>query len=612
MKPEQIEEKTKQTVTPVTDVFETLAEALTNSDPAVRQGAVKELGKRKEKRALNALVELLTDDETKVRMEAASALNELGWRPANESDQARQAVASQRFQLAATLGQAAIDPLLLLLKDQTASFRMAALETLAKIGGAKIFKPVIEVLKDENPHVRAVAVQALCKVGNLEAVEPLAKLVRDNSWEVRSVVLDALTSLQTPSSVDIVIKFIKDESPDLRQRACEILADMADHRAIGALAMALVDHEINVRTSALLALQQIDSNWENSEFTRTAAQELLPSLKDNESSIRQAAADALRRIGQTRAMNAYLTSDLTSVPQPAIKTLLASLQSCNRDVRQAAVEALGRIGDVSMIPHLVEALRDQDEWVREAALYALNTLSWQPANDSELVLKAVILQRWETAILFDTVALYPLVMMLSSQSPEICTGAVDALGKIGNTNAIEPLTVLLQHPDKSVRNAAVAALRTLGWQTEDPTQCVSQAIELRDWQAVAQYGAVAVQPLISTIKGNQKDRELCDGAAATLATISDPAALKLLLPFVRDGQIAASVVQSIQLILESGPANVDEADLKAVGNFTNVVQFQYSFDARYNSYVRSGMQSVDTSRLKKLAMQQLVRRGLAE
>ena len=612
MKPDNIEEKPKTSAAqPAADVFETLAEAVTNADPAVRQSAAREFGKRKEKRAISVLVELLTDEDAKVRMEAGNALNELGWRPANDVDQARHAVALQRFQIAATFGEPAIQPLLLLLKDDTAGFRMAALETLAKIGGAQVYQPFIEALTDENPHVRAVVVQALSKIGNPEAVESIGKLVRDNSWEVRSVVLDALATFRIPSSTDVAVKLLRDESPDIRQRTCEVLADLGDRRAIGALALTLVDLETNVRTAAVLALQQIDSDWENSEFIRTAAQDLLPSLKHHDISIRQAAADALRRIGHVRAMNAYLTSDLTSVPPAATKTLLTSLKSCHRDVRQAAAEALGRIGDPSVIPYLVQSLRDEDEWVREAAIYSLNLLNWQPANDRELVLKAVILQRWETAILFDAVALEPLVMMLNSQNAETCKGAIDAIAKIGNPYAIEPLTVMLQHPSKSVRNAAAEALRALGWQTEDPTQCVLQAIELRDWQTIAQYGAVAVQPLISAIKANQKDRELCDAAAATLAIISDPAALKLLLPSVRDGQIAGSIVQALHHILESASSSVEEQDLRTISNLANVVQFQYSFDARYNSYVRTGMQSVDTTRLKRLAMQELVRRGLA-
>jgi HEAT repeat protein len=554
---------------------------------------------------------MLTDEDTSVRLEAANSLNEMGWRPANEIDQAKHAVASQKFQLAASIGQPAIPYLLLLLKDKAASFRMASLETMAKVGGPQVYQPFIEVLRDENPHVRAVSVQALSKMGNPDAIEPISRLSRDSSWEVRSIALDALASFKAPGAVDAVFKFLRDESADLRQRACEVLADLGDHRAIAPLTLALADAESHVRTAAVLALQQLDSNWDSSEHTRAAAQDLLPFLKHNDIFIRQAAADTLRRIGQVRAMNAYLTSDLTSVPTAATRTLLASLRSSNRNLRQAAAEALGRLGDVNVIPHLVQALRDEDEWVREAAIYSLNLLNWQPANDSELVWKAVILQRWETAILFDSVALEPLVMMLNSQNPEICRGAIDALAKIGNTAAIEPLVVMLKHPDKAVRAAAANALRGLGWASNDPAEAVMQAIELRDWQSIAQYGVVAVQPLISVIKANQKDRELCDAAAAALSLVSDAAAFKVLLPSVRDGQIAASVVHALQQILEQNPSGVEEADIRAVNGFSNVVQFQYSFDARYNSYVRSGMQSIDTTRVKKLAMQELVRRGLA-
>ena len=61
--------------------------------------------------------------------------------------------------------------------------------------------------------------------------------------------------------------------------------------------------------------------------------------------------------------------------------LVDSLRDFDRDFRQAAVEALGRIGDVNAITPLVSALDDQDEWVGRAAALALNHLNWEPAPD---------------------------------------------------------------------------------------------------------------------------------------------------------------------------------------------------------------------------------------
>ena len=58
-----------------------------------------------------------------------------------------------------------------------------------------------------------------------------------------------------------------------------------------------------------------------------------------------------------------------------------TLRDIDRDLRQAAAEALGRIIDDRVVPPLVAALDDQDEWVGRAAALALNHLNWAPAAD---------------------------------------------------------------------------------------------------------------------------------------------------------------------------------------------------------------------------------------
>ncbi|MFN7140193.1 MAG: HEAT repeat domain-containing protein [Limisphaerales bacterium] len=565
------------------DVYGAMAEALTHSDPAVREGAAREFRKRKEKRGINLLVELLTDDCNKVRFEAATALNELGWRPANDTLKARHAVALHQFQVAAQMGDEAIDPLALLLAEDDVAFRMVALETLSHIGGAKVLSPICTALGDENSHLRAVAAQALCRLADPAAIEPLAKLVKDSSWEVRSVVLDAFEAINTAQCVGPVSRFLKDEAADLRMRAAELLGIFGDRKAIAALIGTAVDINPAVRDAALNSLKKLDSAWEKSEYCKQATPILLDALKHEESGVQKAAADILRTIGQTPAMNSFLTAEVGAVPQNAVTVLAQGLKSPNRDLRQASAEALGRMGDYSAIPKLVAALWDEDRFVRDAALYSLNLLHWKPANDAELVLRDVILQRWETAALFDSVALEPLVMVLESEDPAVCKGAIETLGKIGDKRAEEALAVMLGHHDKSVRTAAAQALRLMGWQPNDPQDFVLLAIELGDWETVKMQGEMAVGPLITQIKENYHVSEFSRDAMNALAQISDPRAVTTLLSFTRDGQIAETVMQALENIVEQAAQGVETADLQALANLNNLVQFRYpsSFHWRF-------------------------------
>lgn len=592
------------------DVLETLVEALAHTDSSVRESAAKEFAKRKDKRGVNFLVEVLNDDDSQVRYQAAAALNELGWRHSDETQQARHTVALQQFQSAVALGEAAIDPLLQLLIDRDAGLRMAAVETLSQIGGVRITKPLIEILKDENPHVRAVAVQVLSRLGDVQAVEALTKMVHDKSWEVRSVVLDALETFNTSRCVDTYIVFLKDESADFRLRAVELLGNAGDVRAITPLVVALVDDDPAVRTASEQQLKKLDANWEKTEYAKGATAGLLPALKHNDDSIRERTADIFRLIGQVRAMNSYLTAEMGTSSNTAVPVLANALKGTNRDLRQAAAEALGRMGDQSAIEHLVEALSDEDQWVREAALYALNLLNWKPANDTELVLKAVILQRWETAVLFDAVAFQPLAMMLNSDNPETCKSVVAALAQIGDKRATEPLAEMMHHPNKGVRAATAQALRTLGWLPKDARESVMQAIELEDWSTVSQHGASAVEPLITTIKQNYQNQEVYEAAVSALVNITDGRAVKSLLAYSRDGQTADAVMKALANLVEHNAIDIESDDLRAMTTLNNIFQFRYTFDARYGTHVRSGMQEVDSSRLKKMAGQELARRGM--
>jgi HEAT repeat protein len=70
---------------------------------------------------------------------------------------------------------------------------------------------------------------------------------------------------------------------------------------------------------------------------------LRQALKDEEWWVRQAAAEALGKIGS-----------------PAIPALLEALKDGMALVRQAAAEALGKIGDPQALPALLEALKDEN------------------------------------------------------------------------------------------------------------------------------------------------------------------------------------------------------------------------------------------------------------
>ncbi|HAV62147.1 MAG TPA: hypothetical protein DCY13_07255, partial [Verrucomicrobiales bacterium] len=79
--------------------------------------------------------------------------------------------------------------------------------------------------------------------------------------------------------------------------------------------------------------------------------------------------------------------------QNAAEIFLRLLGDYDSDLRQAAAEALGRIGDPKAIPPLVKAMHDSSRWVGRASAGALQALHWTPESDNDRRLHESLLGR---------------------------------------------------------------------------------------------------------------------------------------------------------------------------------------------------------------------------
>ena len=156
-----------------------------------------------------------------------------------------------------------------------------------------------------------------------------------------------------------------------------------DRRAIGPLVHALKDTTSSVRRIAAAALSRIDESWSSSPEARAAAEDLKPSLHDRDPDVRQMVNQLLVSLG-------VVESDSSPAPEQqaegseaaqekrrklAVGLFLAILCDVDRDLRQAAAEALGRLGERRAETGLVRALRDPDPDVRVATEQALRAIA---------------------------------------------------------------------------------------------------------------------------------------------------------------------------------------------------------------------------------------------
>lgn len=482
------------------------------------------------------LIEALRDpDSDHLRAWAASILGEIRSRTAVPSlirclwDRAESVRAAAARALARIGDKRAVNSLLEgALRDPSALVRMEAAAALGKVGDEKVIESLRLALADPDPIVRTRAVEALEMIGP-SAGEFLEGSLTDDDLDVRrrtAAVLERLGYVQAQLERlksedpleraaarrklvligrtgirDSLLAGLQDADFRVRAQVCQILGEIEEQSPgiLEALRMALEDREWSVRAHAILALGKLRA--------KEALPQLIECLSDEETVVREAAAEALRnmevadltaflpqlleRLRDPNALcRAAVATILQRIPDPRVcESLLELLKDPVEDVRAQAAASLGTCEDPRVIPALVAALEDPHLSVRLAAVRSLKALGYQ--GPLEPLVK--LLDTWDDALqeaVADALAHLAtderiLVQALNGlQSEAARQGAVRVLAARQGTLAREALCAFLRDPSASVRAAAARALmrhrgpevvRTLLLALNDPAESVRVA-----------------------------------------------------------------------------------------------------------------------------------------
>jgi len=175
-------------------------------------------------------------------------------------------------------------------------------------------------------------------------------------------------------------------------------------------------------------------------------------LADPHWKTRWQAAQALGELGDSRA----------------IEPLIAALEDDNQWVRIVAIEALGLLGAQEATEYLLSFLENDSIWVRRASVVALGQVG--DARAVEPLMQRLLRapdSKWPEEI-HDVLAkalgdigepaIKVLVQALEDTDAWVSAAAARALGRIGDPQAITPLTLLMKQENRWVRSAATQAL----------------------------------------------------------------------------------------------------------------------------------------------------------
>jgi HEAT repeat protein len=231
-------------------------------------------------------------------------------------------------------------------------------------------KGLIKALEHKDPNVRSEAAKALGRIGDERAVEPLIQALRDKYGSVREAAAEALVKIGAPA-VEPLITALRDEEWYVRRAAAEALDELGWKPG---------------QDEGAAWYWMVKRDWEKCvALGAIAVEPLISALRDEDDDVREAAAEALGELGDSRA----------------VKPLISALRDDRYwRVRKAAAEALGEIGDERALEELermakygisnIKVLLDPDERRRTLVTYPYGFI---PARDEELLWQYVGLAR---------------------------------------------------------------------------------------------------------------------------------------------------------------------------------------------------------------------------
>jgi HEAT repeat protein len=576
-----------------------LAFALGDRDEEIRAQAAWALGNSASARGVPALVKALQDDSAIVRKSAIVALAQLGnealdavpalVQTAHDSDVEvrRTAAAAMR-----SFSSPHIIPALKeLLDDQDAGVRKSAIDTLSSLN-ADVFDllPTLsEAMSNSDPYVRRQVAAAMGRSGSGGAGVHLAKALEDPDLEVQTAAIEALSSLgpSATHAVDQLVRSLQSQHVEIRRAAAAALGAIGSARAIPGLVESLGDDDADVVLKALYSLSYFP------EIPVELGRSAIGHLKDADSRFRSAAVAILYQLGSLAAEAAPILAEWLRDPDPNtradaayafgyLSTAAGSLDSALKYALRKHAEALKT------------ALRDDQEWVREAALGALVQLANQGVFEQVEIWPLVVAAledpsasvRASAAVYLGSAkgsqaterAIGPLVRTLQDRSswvrqtaigslgslgkgalsavPELIAALQDldamvrmatarALGSIGSNEAVGPLASALEDGSVHVRTEAAAALASIGPASSSAVPALGRALQDRQSQvrsaaaqALAAIGPSATHALSSVIQALDDARpEVRMSVVGAIGAIGSPKALPSLVPLLRDPSI---------------------------------------------------------------------------
>lgn len=532
------------------DLTASLIDLLEHPDADLRTQAALALGTQSDPAAVGALLQALDDDDANVRFHAIDALGKL--RPAAALERLARIAESRDFFLA-----------------------FPALEALSHINDPGVAPRLVPLLEDEL--VGDQAADVLGQIGDEDAIPPLV------------AALDR--SHPSPASVAGALIAIHGRYAELFSGGSEHIEELVRRSISGGGAQRVIEAAQRASGAPLRHFATMLGWLRGNEVERVLAQlvgtpgalgelleaivrfgapmvdRLIEQLQSADVDTRRAAATALGRIGDGRAVEPLLSlldaddrdllvvaaGALARIGDPrAFEPLLRLIGDHELAVRQAAIGALNSIGHPDMSRRVRTLLEDSNVHVRESAVKIAGYFGYASCADALLnrcgdmseTVRAAALEH--VAYLEDDRTVQVLIAAIGRDTPRARAAAARALAHVPRPDAVEALRRAIGDPDPWVRYFAATSLGRLSDRASLPEL---ERLALDDSAphvriaAIAAIGEIGVGrdadaiPMLATFS-EAPDDELAVAAIRALGSVDSPVARDALRRALLAGQPA--------------------------------------------------------------------------
>jgi len=398
-------------------------------------------------------------------------------------------------------GNLAVDPLIAFLEEPGRHpARPWAANVLGEVKATRAFAVLARGLGDPEDEMRGKCATAIARLGDRRAVNYLLEsLLTDPAPFVRARIAAGLARFEDPDVTDLLVRALGDPAWWVRMRSVEALEQIGP-AAEGPLLLALDDSDPEIRIRAAVALERrglprnlagmIERGERLAEametlvkFAGAGARELLAELLLHPSpGVRHAVVTAARRAGRRdlteellRAaredgdpgLRAHAFDTLRALRvSAAVPTALAGLGDGDERVRAAAAALMGEVGGPGAAAHLRARIADPEPAVRAAAVRSLGLMRSAASADLEpLLADPDPVVREEAARAAGEAVLRPLarplVGLLEDPAEPVRRAAADALGLLGDREAVPALLRAFGGAGPGLRESITVAMSRL-------------------------------------------------------------------------------------------------------------------------------------------------------